>query len=123
MKIEENYRPVTIKIFVSHLFHNDEILLNMTSGVEEESIPFEVEIKNLDDGVVLAYNGANESVLQVGIGVDSKGIIAVHYKTLDRDKPLFKINYNGEKDKVRSICSNGARLVKGVPFIFGGANV
>lgn len=115
--IEEEYKPVTIKIFVSSLFSNDKVLLDIVSGVEEESIPHEVEVKDIDDGVLLAYNGAIESTLQVGIGVDSKGIIAVHYKTLDKDSPLFKIDYNLDKDKIRSTCSNGARLVKGVPFI------
>ncbi len=117
MKVEDNFRPVTIKVFVSSLFSNEKVLLDVISGVEEESIPLEVEIKDIDDGVLLAYEGARQSVLDVGIGVDSKGTIAVHYKTLEKDAPLFKIDYNFDKDKIRSTCSNSARLVKGVPFI------
>ncbi len=117
MKIDDANKDVNIKVFVSKTFSNMQILSDVTSGVEEESIPFDIQVKETDDGVLLAYEGATESSLQVGIGIDSKGIIAVHYTTLDKNTPLFKIDYNFERDKIRKIGSNSARLVKGVPFI------
>ncbi len=116
MKVEE-YKPITIKVFVSKLFLNKQVLLDIVSGIEEESIPLTIEIKDIDDGVALSYEAAVESMLDVGVGIDSKGIVAVHYTNLQKEIPLFKVNYNIDKDKIRSIGSNSARLVKGIPFI------
>ncbi len=117
MVIDECYQIVTIKVFISSLFNNEKVLLDIISGVEEESIPLEVEIKEIDDGMLLAYEAALQSNLQVGIGIDSKGIVAVHYTSLDKETPLFKVDYNIESKKIRAIGSNSARLVKGIPFI------
>ena len=113
----EESRAPTIIIYLSQSFRNQAVLRDVVSGVEEESIPYEVFQAPEDDGVRLAHRGAGESVLEVGIGVDSKGCIAVHYRMLPPESPLFHLNYNREADKIRSVCSNAARLVKGTPFI------
>lgn len=106
-----------IKILVSNSFKNADVLRDAVSGVEEESIPYEVIHSEINDAVTLSLMGATESNLSVGIGIDNNGIIAVHYKKLPPNMPLFTLNYNLEKDKVRHTCSNAARLVKGTPFI------
>lgn len=106
-----------IKIFVGENFYNKDVLKNVISGIEEEAIPFDIEIFNEDDAIVCSYNASNSSVLGVGIGIDSNGRLCVHSKKLPPNEPLFNINYNIDKDKIRSISSNSARLVKGTPFI------
>jgi hypothetical protein len=114
--IEELIIP-DIKIIISGDFSNKNVLFEAKSGIEEESVPFNILTSDSDNADVLAYEGAMLSVLGVGIGLDSRGNISVHSKGLPQGKPLFKTNYYVEQDKLRATCSNAARLVKGVPFI------
>ena len=117
MLIENQAKP-SIKVAISRNFNNPGALKEITSGIEEESIPFEIiDIPN-DDAIALAYLAALDSILDVGVGADSKGSLAVHYKKLSKDKPLFKINYEADFDKLKTVSANSARLVKGIPFIF-----
>lgn len=106
-----------IKIFVNEKVHRPDVLQEIECGVEEESVPYEIHRFAEDECVSLAYRAAGESVLEVGIGVDSRGCMSVHYRKLPPESPLFRIDYTGEFRKIRSICSNAARLVKGTPFI------
>jgi hypothetical protein len=117
MLIENQAKP-SIKVAISRNFNNPGVLKEITSGIEEESIPFEVVNIPNDDAVELAYQAALESILDVGVGADSKGSLAVHYKKLRKNKPLFKLNYEADFDKLKTVCANSARLVKGIPFIF-----
>jgi hypothetical protein len=114
---EQQIRP-SIKVAVSRVFNAPDVLKEITSGIEEESIPLEIIDLPDDEAVALAYRAALESVLDVGVGADSKGAFAVHYKKLTKSNPLFKINYQADFDKLKSVSSNSARLVKGIPFIF-----
>jgi len=108
----------SIKIYLSADFKNKGVLIDACCGVEEESVPYETNpAGNSGDAVGLAYEAALNSILEVGIGIDGKGGLAVHFKKLKESAPLFHINYINEPEKVRSICSNAARLVKGTPFI------
>ena len=76
----------------------DEVLL----GIEEEGIPF--RIQHIPSGEVIdsAWLAARQSPLLVGIACDQEKLI-VHYKNLPASAR-------------RSIGSNAARLVKGIPF-------
>lgn len=116
MIMEEPVKP-TIKVALSPSFTEAGVLQEVLSGIEEESVPYEVIQIPSDEAVALSYQAALESVLGVGIGLDSKGKLAVHYDKLPSDRPLFIINHRLEKEKLRSICSNSARLTKGTPFI------
>lgn len=107
----------SIKVFVSPEFNRNDVLHEIKCGVEEESVPYQIYDSEDGDSVSLSYTAALESALEVGIGVDKAGCLAIHYKKLPQESPLFKINYMGEFSKVRSVCSNAARLVKGTPFI------
>ncbi len=106
-----------IKIYISNKFDNNVILSEIFSGVEEESVPFEYAYFDNDDAIALSYRAARDSILEVGIGVDSIGNFCIHHKSLFEKSPLFTINYRLDKEKVRSMGSNSARLVKGTPFI------
>ena len=107
----------SIKIFVSERMNHGDVLREIECGVEEESVPCEIFRFEEDDCVSMAYRAARESVLEVGIGVDCSGCLSVHYRKLPEDSPLFRIDYMGEFSRIRSVCSNAARLVKGTPFI------
>ncbi|KJS20101.1 MAG: hypothetical protein VR72_15875 [Clostridiaceae bacterium BRH_c20a] len=96
---------------------NLEIIKEITAGLEEEGVPWELR-KFVDwDAVILACNSAAESILQVGIGVGKNGDAAVHYARLPFTEPLFFISYSdGNQDLWRILGSNAARLIKGMPF-------
>ena len=116
MAIQETMMKPAIKIYINETLKNEKVLKEAVSGVEEESIPYEILTAAEDDAASLSYRAAAESIVEVGIGIAGKEA-AVHYKKLPESLPLFKINYLAEEEKIRSICSNAARLVKGTPFI------
>ncbi|NAI60498.1 propanediol dehydratase, partial [Escherichia coli] len=89
----------------------DEVLL----GIEEEGIPF--RIQHIPSGEVIdsAWLAASQSPLLVGIACDQEKLI-VHYKNLPASAPLFTLMYQQDNHARRSIGSNAARLVKGIPF-------
>ena len=107
----------SIIICLSHSFNNERILREALRGVEEESVPYEILREEPDDGVSLAYTGALVSVLEVGVGIDTGGCLAVHYRKLPPERPLFQLDYTREFLSIRSVCANAARLVKNTPFI------
>ncbi|AAZ88720.1 glycerol dehydratase reactivase beta/small subunit family protein [Shigella sonnei] len=89
----------------------DEVLL----GIEEEGIPF--RIQHIPSGEVIdsAWLAARQSPLLVGIACDREELI-VHYKNLPASAPLFTLTYQQDNHTRRSIGTNAARLVKGIPF-------
>ena len=117
MAILDEARAPSIRIYVSKEQAKGRILFDVTCGVEEESIPYEVVFTDLGEAVSMAYQAAKESVLQVGIGIDQSNMVAVHFQKLPEGEPLFLVNGSRDKGEVRSISSNAARLVKGTPFI------
>ena len=112
-----NENAPSIMICLSQNFDNERILREAQSGVEEESVPYKTLVETADNGVSLAYTGAERSVLEVGIGIDSNGCLAVHYRKLPPERPLFRLDYIREFNAIRSVCANAARLVKNTPFI------
>ena len=89
----------------------NEVLL----GTEEEGIPF--RIQHIPSGEVIdsAWLAARQSPLLVGIACDREKLI-VHYKNLPASAPLFTLTYQQDNYARRSIGTNAARLVKGIPF-------
>jgi len=107
----------SIKIRLSQGVAATEILQAAMSGLEEESVPYEVATGEEADCVRLAYRAAEESVLEVGIGIDGTGGLAVHYRKLPPDSPLFRVDYLRQGYMVRNLTANAARLIRGIPFI------
>jgi hypothetical protein len=107
----------SIIICLSQSFNEERVLQEVLRGIEEESIPYEVLRETMKNGVSLAYAGAERSTLEVGIGIDSVGCLAVHYRKLPPEHPLYRLNYTREFNAIRIVCANAARLVKNSPFI------
>jgi len=110
-------RAPSIIVCLSQTFNNKRVLQEALRGVEEESIPYEILQETVDNGVSLAYSGAERSVLEVGIGIGNDGRLAVHYRKLPPERPLYNVDFSKEFDLIRSVCANAARLVKNTPFI------
>lgn len=108
-------RP-TIKIYYSSIIKNFRDFSDLLLGIEEEGIPYEMKASDEESVVELGYKAAQDSRLDVGLGISHGGFVVLHYVKLNRDKPLFKININLEGKKLRALGSNAARLVKGMPF-------
>jgi hypothetical protein len=110
-------RTPSIIVCLSKSFKEERVLQEALRGVEEESIPYQILQEAMNNGVSLAYSGAERSMLEVGIGIDSIGCLAVHYRKLPPERPLYNLDYVREFNSIRSVCANAARLVKNTPFI------
>ncbi|MGM0213335.1 glycerol dehydratase reactivase beta/small subunit family protein [Enterococcus sp. AZ109] len=86
-------------------------------GIEEEGIPYEVQVVEASDAVSAAYQSATTSSLITGVGCDGEKVV-LHYKNLDPNDPYLVIDryQTKPKEQLKAFGSNCARLVKGVPF-------
>ncbi|MDR2551580.1 MAG: glycerol dehydratase reactivase beta/small subunit family protein [Treponema sp.] len=107
----------SIKLYANSDLESPELVQEILCGAEEEGVPCELDASAEGAAVVLAFRAALDSVLGVGIGIDSKGTAAVHYSKLPENSPLFTLNYRIDGEKLRGLASNAARLVKGMPFV------
>lgn len=83
-------------------------------GMEEEGIPWEFT-ETSGKAIELAFSAAQNSNLEVGVGIDSENIV-LHYKKLKPEEPLFQVpTYEGAA-VARNVGSNAARLVKKLPL-------
>lgn len=98
----------------------NETIQYLSQGIEEEGIPLRIsEHKELTTNVNnLAMDAAMLSMVEVGIGMDHAGKIAIHYKKLPLEKPLFTLQLPAQPYALRRFGSHAARLVKGLPFRF-----
>ncbi|WP_432666514.1 glycerol dehydratase reactivase beta/small subunit family protein [Wukongibacter baidiensis] len=106
----------TIKIYYSSNIKDIRYFSNLLWGIEEEGIPYELEMMDGDSDIDLSYKAAQDSRLDVGLGISYEGFVSLHYVKLNKDRPLFKINTKLEGTKLRALGSNTARLVKGMPL-------
>ncbi len=85
------------------------------AGMEEEGIPYSIVASKTGAAVPMAYQGACESKLGVGIGISAESL-CIHYAKLPCDQPLFVLPGPGRAVEWRCFGYNAARLVKGIPF-------
>ena len=111
--MESNHTTPAIVIFTTSdciAVWNDVLL-----GIEEEGIPFVIQVSQSTDVIHNAWLAACQSPLLVGIGCNREKLV-VHYKNLPTSAPLFTLTYQQDSHTRRSIGNNAARLVKGIPF-------
>lgn len=110
-------RPIpSIHVYYSSLIEDTSIFNQLLYGIEEEGIPFNLQGKEESSAIKLSYLAAQNSTLDVGVGVGEAGEVILHYTKLNKDKPLFQIHLKEDVKKLRNLGANGARLVKGLPF-------
>lgn len=107
---------VGISIFYNSKIDINQRLSNILWGIEEEEIPYILIPKDENDADVLGYEASKESRLGVGIGISEKEI-TLYQEKLEKNKPLFKYNIDSDENILRAMGTNGARLIKGNPFI------
>lgn len=107
---------VGIEIFYNSAVDIKGKLSNIFWGIEEEEIPFILTPMGEDDAEFLGSNASKNSKLGVGIGI-SKKEVTLYQEKLEMDKPLFRYNIDSDESILRALGVNGARLIKGNPFI------
>ena len=93
----------------------EEILLQLRFGMEEEGIPWQTETRAGGDAAALAWEAAQSSRLEVGVGLDAQSLV-LHYSKLAADEPLFRVSVRGGAEQARALGANAARLVKKLPL-------
>lgn len=81
-------------------------------GIEEEEIPYLLEILSSEEVVKEKFVSGT---LEIGIGVFENGDAFLTTRKYDKEY-IQKANVFEEKEKLRDLGSNGARLVKGLPL-------
>ncbi|MCR2044079.1 glycerol dehydratase reactivase beta/small subunit family protein [Anaerosalibacter massiliensis] len=108
-------RP-TINIYYSSQIKDKSSYNQLLWGIEEEGLPYNIESKPLENSIELGYSAAEDSKLNVGIGIGKDGNIIVHYQKLNKEEPLFSLNIKDEHHNLRKLGANAARLIKGIAF-------
>lgn len=106
----------TIMIYYSSKINEFSPFSDLKWGIEEEGIPFEIKNIEEESAIVLGYEAAKNSRLDVGIGIGSDRSVVLHYVKLKEDSPLFEVNIKSSDICLRALGSNAARLVKRMPF-------
>ena len=89
-------------------------LRQLTYGMEEEGIPWEQGTKEGMDALAMAWEAAQASRLEVGLGLDQQFVV-LHYSKLEQGRPLYRVPAR-QADQVRALGANAARLVKKLPL-------
>ena len=114
--MNEEKNPVAINIYYNKNLAIDKRIKTILCGIEEEEIPFILIPDDGDDVKVLGDKAAKSSKLGVGIGISSNRV-TLYQEKLSIEKPLFECSINSSDYILRAIGTNGARLIKGNPFI------
>ena len=114
--MNEEKNPVAINIYYNKNLAIDKRIKTILCGIEEAEIPFILIPDDGDDVKVLGDKAAKSSKLGVGIGISSNRV-TLYQEKLSIEKPLFECSLNSSDYILRAIGTNGARLIKGNPFI------
>ncbi|MCZ2846469.1 glycerol dehydratase reactivase beta/small subunit family protein [Modestobacter sp. VKM Ac-2978] len=94
------------------------VLREVCAGAEEEGVPTDV-VDAPDqpaDAVGLAHAAARDSQLEVGVGVDAAGAVAVHHGKLPPHRPATTTGPDAGPRDWRRTGRTAARIVKGLPL-------
>ncbi|MET0473830.1 MAG: glycerol dehydratase reactivase beta/small subunit family protein [Mycobacterium sp.] len=98
----------------------DAVEREVLAGIEEEGVPYVVEMPTGEDAHThaheLALRAAGRSSLSVGVGIDDCGRVCVqHQKLADRLPGLFSPDA-ADRGLARALGHNAARIVVGIPL-------
>ncbi len=114
----ENYimaDPPAIRVYVAGDAGPRERFVELLHGIEEEGVPYRLEESGIADVKALSYEAAISSNLAVGLGI-TRDKAALHFEKLPADSPLYVIDREIDKNHLRDLGSNAARLVKRMPL-------
>lgn len=101
-----------IKIYTNK--QDQKLLQEICAGMEEEGVPFELEVKENLEFDTLCHNASMDSVLGVGIGIQDT-LAGIQMTPMPKGSILFQIE-NPTRNQARILGMNAARAVKKMPF-------
>lgn len=114
----ERSEPPTV--VVRHAGAAEALLREVRAGAEEEGVPTSVEEsrtgESAGDVAALAHAAALASRLEVGVGIDAAGGVAVHHATLPPDAPALAVPAGADAVQWRRAGAVAARIVTGLPI-------
>jgi len=115
LKLDKEHSP-TIHVYYCCSIQEPALVNHLLYGMEEEGVPYVVELHEAETALALGYKAAVSSNLGVGIGISEEGHGVVHYNKLPVDKPLFQFELQSSEHLLRTLGANAARIVKNIPF-------
>ena len=110
-------RPEPPTIVVRHGDAPGMVLREVCAGAEEEGVPTRVEPSGTPAaGPALAHAAALASPLEVGVGIDGDGAVAVHHASLPPGTPALAVASGGDQPRWRRAGAVAARIVTGLPI-------
>ncbi|MBC7106153.1 MAG: glycerol dehydratase reactivase beta/small subunit family protein [Firmicutes bacterium] len=91
------------------------ILGEVLAGLEEEGVPWEVEVAG-GEPVALAHRAAARSGLRVGLAVTAEGTVVLHHAQLPPGRPIQHVPGADHPARARLAGRNAGRLAKGLPL-------
>lgn len=95
---------------------NENVLLEILAGMEEEGIPYEVKNIEFEDVIKQAYDASQESRMGIGIAIKGTKVVLHYVKLKEREPLIVKEIDSSHWDSARIIGCNAARLYKIMPF-------
>lgn len=93
-----------------------EVLRQVCAGIEEEGVPHRVVPSDSEpDALAAAVRGAQASMLDVGIGIDDGGAIAVAQASFPSDRAVLRSD-RPSAHIARQLGHNTARIVTRLPL-------
>lgn len=118
MRVFEEIRPA-VKIYCEDKDSVKPFLKRICEGLEEEGVPFEIDLKFGEEPEYMAVNAARESRINVGIFIGKEGTCILQHAKMPYSMPIMKIYPNlGIVEEYRTLGANAARLVKNMPLKF-----
>lgn len=114
MTMDGVVRPA-IKLFHAERQADSRAIEQILYGAEEEGVPVDTLAQPGDDACVLAFDAANASVLETGIGVSSEEAV-LQFRKIPMGQPIARARLDAGESALREIGANAARLVKKMPL-------
>ncbi len=111
-------RPEPPVIVVRHGGAPPAAVREVRAGAEEEGVPTRVEevAPGRHAATALAHAAALASPLEVGVGIDATGEVAVHHASLPPPTPALTVATGGGPPQWRRAGAVAARIVTGLPI-------
>lgn len=118
MRVFEEIRPA-VKIYCEDEELARPFLKKVCDGLEEEGVPFEIEVRQGEDPEHMAVSAARDSRVNIGIFLGKDGICVLTHSKMPANMPVMKIYPELEAaDGYRTLGTNAARLAKNMPLKF-----
>jgi hypothetical protein len=110
----DNRPKIEVMVARGNAHHSS--LMQVLYGIEEEQVPVSITETDNTSVEAMAYEAAERSKLEVGIGMDREGNFALHHKKLESHSPYIRLPKRSSDDRARIFGNNSARLVKRMPL-------